>query len=97
MQANFVSSLRNDNVKYVIVGEDKASYCVHENVFYSASPLFKAAFNGNFKEATESDITLPEAGHETFERFLHYVYAKSYNLSTYATDTLEVCKRQPWE
>ena len=95
--ANILFSLRNDNVKHVFVGEDKASFYVHENILCSASPFFKAAFNGNFKEAAEGDISLPEDDPETFERFLQYLYTKSYNLSSYATDKLEACQRQTWE
>lgn len=82
---------------HVLVGEEKASFFVHQEILCSASPFLKAALTGNFMEGNGEPLSLPEDDPDTFERFLQYVYISSYNLSTYATDNLKACQRQAWE
>ena len=41
------------------VGPDKVVFHVHEHLLFDASPVFKAAFSGNFKEASERSSRFP--------------------------------------
>lgn len=58
----------------VIVGFEKASFVVHEQLLTYHSPFFRAALNGRFEEATKREVRLKEVNKDTFEFFVHWLY-----------------------
>lgn len=58
----------------IIVGEDKKVFAVHETLLTHFSEFFRAALNGNFKEAMDKRITLEDEDPATFECFVHWLY-----------------------
>ena len=50
------------------------------------SPFFRAALDGEFKEALDCAMTLPDDKEETFERFLGWLYFKEYNIQDWILD-----------
>ncbi|KAK2827853.1 hypothetical protein FQN49_007277 [Arthroderma sp. PD_2] len=57
------------------------TFKVHRNVVCTQSHFFKSALSGDFKEATERAISLPDDGVETIERVLSYLYLQDYHES----------------
>lgn len=62
------------------VGPDRNAFHVHLDLLCAASPVFKAAFSGNFKESTERSMDLPEDDHEAVNRLVQWLYSKEYQL-----------------
>jgi len=63
--------------------EDKA-IIVHEALLSAASPYFRKAFNGSFKEADDRAIFLPDVSERTFRAFLQWLYTQNMQYSTSA-------------
>lgn len=63
------------------VGPDKVVFHVHENFLFDASPVFRAAFSGNFKEASERSMPLPEDDKESVELMILWLYTKRLGLT----------------
>ncbi len=62
------------------VGPDRNAFHVHLRLLCAASPVFKAAFSGNFKESTERSMDLPEDDHEAINRLVQWLYSERYQL-----------------
>jgi len=62
------------------VGPDRNAFHVHLDLLCAASPVFKAAFSGNFKESTVRPMDLPEDDHEAVNRLVQWLYSKEYQL-----------------
>ena len=58
----------------VIVGEHKAQFVVHTNHICKSSGFFRAAVKGEWKEAIDRIVTLPEAKSEAFDTYLGWLY-----------------------
>jgi len=58
----------------LVVGEEKRVFIVPKELLYSVSEYFKAALEGNFKEATEQKVELPDDDPEVIERVLLWAY-----------------------
>lgn len=56
------------------VGPEKKVFHVYKDVLTSASPYFKAAFEGEFREATEKRIYVEDISTSTFEAFMDWLY-----------------------
>lgn len=56
------------------MGEGKRVFIVPKELLYSVSEYFKAALEGNFKEATEQKVELPDDDPEVVERVLLWAY-----------------------
>lgn len=56
------------------MGEEKRVFIVPKELLYSVSDYFKAALEGNFKEATEQKVELPDDDPEVIERVLLWAY-----------------------
>jgi hypothetical protein len=56
------------------VGPDKVAFTVHKKLICERSAYFSKAFNGEFKEATENNIYLPEDSPEIFPWFINWLY-----------------------
>lgn len=63
------------------MGGEKDTFTVHEDVLFDASPFFKAAFQSQFKEATDRSITLAEDHADVVEQFLRWIYLHTVDLS----------------
>ena len=61
----------------LVVGPEKKPFKVHKGLLCSVSPVFKAALEGDFKEAQEQVIELTEDNSETIEYFQFWLYAQS--------------------
>ena len=64
------------------MGESETSFRVHKDFLCEASPFFRAALTTDFKEATEERVTLLEDDADTVDRFVQWLYTKSYQLSS---------------
>ncbi len=62
------------------VGPDRNAFHVHLDLLCAASPVFKAAFSGEFKESTERSMDLPEDDHKAVNRLVQWLYSKEYQL-----------------
>ena len=63
----------------VLVGgqEPQQRFHLHKDLLCNVSEFFSAALTGNFKEAEDGKITLPEQNPETFKYFVHWLYTGS--------------------
>ncbi|KAH0544749.1 hypothetical protein FGG08_001116 [Glutinoglossum americanum] len=61
-------------VPKVIVGPDKDHFVIGKDLICDASPFFRAALKGRFREATEGLISLPEENPVTFGRFVFWLH-----------------------
>lgn len=60
-----------------MVGPGKEAYSVHKELLCFYSDFFRAAFNGSFKEAIESQIELLDVEIQVFEAFQAWLYTQS--------------------
>ena len=56
------------------VGPEEREFHVHKLFLIEASTFFQSAFEGNFREATENEIKMPEESAEVFEHFIRWLY-----------------------
>lgn len=76
-------------------GPDKVVFHVHQNLLFDASPVFKAAFSGNFKEASERSMSLLEDDKESVERMIQWLYTKRLDLTVpVSAETSRECYMQ---
>lgn len=59
----------------ILVGPEQASFAVHKELLCDRSEFFRAACNGNFKEA-EGVVKLPEQDAATFKHFIYWLYTE---------------------
>ena len=69
------------SVVTLYVGPDNVKFYVHENILFDASPVFKAAFSTDFKEASERSMKLPDDDADSVERMIQWLYAKNLELT----------------
>ena len=62
------------------VGNDREVFRVHQSLLCNASPVFKAAFDGNFRESSDHSMDLPEEDVGSVNRLVQWLYAKRYEL-----------------
>jgi hypothetical protein len=74
-------SFRDVPIAELIVGERKTSILIHKSLLCDAAPFFNAALTTGFLEAAEQQILLPEDDADTVNRFVQWIYFKSYGLS----------------
>ncbi|TID13689.1 hypothetical protein E6O75_ATG01667 [Venturia nashicola] len=56
------------------VGPEKTAFHIHKGILTSESPYFKAAFDGEFREATEKRIHLADTTSAIFQDFMDWLY-----------------------
>ncbi|KAM0799091.1 hypothetical protein BDR22DRAFT_337189 [Usnea florida] len=77
------------------VGPDKTLFQVHQDLLFDASPVFKAAFFGNFQEASERSMPLPDDDEDSVGRMISWLYTKQIELTVPVSDeTSEECYMQ---
>ncbi|QDS76430.1 hypothetical protein FKW77_004298 [Venturia effusa] len=70
---SFLKDIGQDVVT-VHVGPDKTPFLVHKDLLTTSSPYFKAAFEGEFREATDKTILLEDISVIQFKLFLDWLY-----------------------
>lgn len=60
----------------IIVGKEKKAYTLHKDLLCFYSDYFRAALNGNFKEATERKLELLDVDTSLFDAFQVWVYTR---------------------
>jgi len=71
----------------LIVGKEKKAYTLHKDLLCFYSDYFRAALNGNFKEAAERKLELPDVAIPLFEAFQVWLYTRDLQGPT---DTTEI-------
>lgn len=71
------SWLRDNTIVSLVVGKEKQVFKVQKVLLCSSSPFFRAALEGNFKEAAEQKIEFPEEQEDVVERFVLWLYSSS--------------------
>jgi hypothetical protein len=66
-------SLGNEVVT-LVVGAEKKVFTVHKKLLCDRSAFFSKGFNGQFKEAAEGRMELPNDTSAAFECFLTWLY-----------------------
>ncbi|KAL8731021.1 MAG: hypothetical protein Q9166_003672 [cf. Caloplaca sp. 2 TL-2023] len=69
-----VSELLSGPMVTILVGRNRTPYLVHREVLCNRSAHFRAALQGQFKEAQTRQIEFLEEHEYTFKLFLHWVY-----------------------
>ena len=64
-----------DTIVYVKVGKDLKAFGLHKGLLCNRSAYFRAALEGNFKEAKEQVVLLPEDDVDVFELFQFWLYS----------------------
>lgn len=64
----------------LVVGEAETAFQVHEAELFEASPVFKAAFNSNFRESSERKMNLPEDDPDIFNLMVEWLYSHRYDI-----------------
>ncbi|OMP88204.1 hypothetical protein BK809_0002961 [Diplodia seriata] len=59
----------------VVVGKSQQKYDIHKDLLCSSSPFFRKACNGNWKEARERRVELPEDTPECFDVYVQWLYS----------------------
>lgn len=58
----------------IIAGPEKTKFTVHKSILLEASPWFRAALNGNFKEAASGRVMMLEDDRGQVEYFVQWLY-----------------------
>lgn len=58
----------------VYVGAEQKKFHLHRDLLCDRSEYFKACFDGNFKEAQQKELYLPEDDIESFDLFVRWLY-----------------------
>lgn len=77
----------------IVVGADNQEYAVHKNLICASSEFFNRMFNGNFTEAKEGALELPEESPVVFNLFYDWLYTGrvAKGLSAYYEKKEESC------
>ena len=59
----------------MLVGASEKRFVIHEDALVRHSTFFRAALNGEFREAEENTIRLPEVDPEIFGILAHWAYS----------------------
>ena len=76
-------SLQGDLIVTLYVSNDREVFRVHQNLLCNASPVFKAALAGNFRESSDHSMDLPEEDVGSVNRLVQWLYSKRYDLDQY--------------
>ena len=73
-------SLQGDLMVTLYASNDREVFRVHRNLLCNASPVFKAALAGNFRESSDHSMDLPEEDIGSVNRLVQWLYTKRYQL-----------------
>ena len=60
----------------VLVGPEEKQFTIQKDFLCNGSTFFSAAINGQFREATERQVRLPEVDVDLFATYVQFVYTK---------------------
>ena len=81
-----MDSLQGDSVVTVYVSNDREVFYIHRNLLCKASPVFKAAFAGKFRESSDFSMDLPDEDVGSLNRLVQWLYTKSYEVDDYDSE-----------
>ena len=90
-----MDSLKGEPVVTLYVGNDREVFCIHRNLLCNASPVFKAAFTGKFRESSDFSMDLPEEDVDSLNRLLQWLYTKCYEIDD--CDLKEHLQARHWQ
>lgn len=73
----------------LLVGEEKLPFYVHLDLICNESSVFKAAFSGEFIEASKKSMDLPDHDIESVERMIQWLYTKNYELAKWSSESIK--------
>ena len=65
-------------------------FYVHLDLICNESSVFKAAFFGEFKEASNQSIDLPDHDVESVERMVQWLYSRQYELAKWGSEDVHI-------
>ena len=78
-----MDSLQGEPVVTLYVGNDRKVFYIHRCLLCNASPVFKAAFAGKFKESSELSMDLPDEDVGSVNRLVQWLYTQCYKVNDY--------------
>jgi hypothetical protein len=72
----YLSACYQGTFATIEVGPNKKLYIIHKDLLAFYSDYFRAAFNGSFKEATQSKISLHDESEDVFDIVNQFVYSR---------------------
>ncbi len=90
-----MDSLQGEPVVTLYVGNDREVFCIHRNLLCNASPVFKAALAGNFRESSDLSMDLPEEDLGSVNRLVQWLYTQCYEVDDY--DSVEHLLAGYWQ
>ena len=63
-----------DSMVDIFVGAERTKFHLHRDLLCNRSDYFRACFVGDFKEAQQRELSLPEDNAESFELFVTWLY-----------------------
>lgn len=70
---------------------------VHLDVICKESSVFKAAFSGEFTEASNKSMILPDHDIESVDRMIQWLYSKQYELAKWSEDIKTTAYARYWQ
>ena len=64
----------NEDMVNIFVGAERTKFHLHRDLLCNQSDYFRACFEGDFKEAQQKELSLPEDNAESFELFVTWLY-----------------------
>ena len=64
----------NELMVNIFVGAERTKFHLHRDLLCNRSDYFRACFVGDFKEAQQKELSLPEDNAESFELFVTWLY-----------------------
>ena len=81
-----MDSLQGDSVVTLYVSNDREVFYIHRSLLCKASPVFKAAFAGKFRESSDFSMDLPDEDVGSLNRLVQWLYTKSYEVDDYDSE-----------
>ena len=75
--------VHGEPVVTLYVGNDREVFCIHRSLLRNASPVFRAAFAGKFKESSELSMDLPDEDVGSVNRLIQWLYTTCYEVEDY--------------
>ena len=78
-----------DNIVQIVVGPEAKVFNLYKQILCDASSYFNAALKGDFKEAHEQNINMPDEDVDTFTCFQIWLYSKELPLTDISGEELD--------
>ena len=81
-----MDSLQGEPVVTLYVGNDREVFYIHRKLLCNASPVFKAAFAGKFRESSDFSMDLPDEDVGSLNRLVQWLYNNCYEVDDYDSE-----------